>query len=247
MILITKYNVYKGVRIFYLALFVFLFFFPSRFYAQGIDSSNVQIKRGLEQKRSNNLLQDSISEKISIRTKSIGEVSKININDSSNTTISDSHLSSSIRNKSHNPNLALGLSAVLPGAGQVYNHQAWKIPIVYAGLVGVGYFIYDNFQQMQLYKSEYLYRVNHDDNFLNPELSNYPTANIYNLFESYNKNFQLFCLIEIAVYGVNLLDAYVFGHLFDFDMENNMDLTLNPILIPNKTNISTGICLKINF
>ena len=58
--------------------------------------------------------------------------------------------------KEHSPQRAIILSAVLPGAGQVYNRQAWKIPIIYAALGGIGYYTYNNYSQMKYYKDEYL-------------------------------------------------------------------------------------------
>lgn len=127
--------------------------------------------------------------------------------------------------KPHSANKALTLS-LLPGAGQVYNRQAWKIPIIYAALGTTGYFTYDYYRQMQAFKEDYLSRVNEGLPLLE-EYANYPTANIYNLYQNYSKNFQLFIFIDIAVYSLNLIDAYVFGHLFDFEMDDNLALLPN--------------------
>ena len=53
----------------------------------------------------------------------------------------------------HSVKLATIFSAVLPGAGQVYNHMAmpkgqkkaiWKVPLIYAGLGVTGYFAFKN-------------------------------------------------------------------------------------------------------
>ena len=132
------------------------------------------------------------------------------------------------RVKPHNPTKALLLSAVLPGAGQVYNHQAWKIPIIYAAIGGVAYYTYSNYAQMKLYKDEYLYRVANDDAVLDAELASTPTSNVYNLYQAYDKTFQLSVIISVAVYGINLLDAYVFGHLFDFEISDDLTLNLAP-------------------
>ena len=53
----------------------------------------------------------------------------------------------------HSVRKAAIFSAVLPGAGQVYNHLAmpkgqkkayWKVPIIYAGLGATGYFALKN-------------------------------------------------------------------------------------------------------
>lgn len=131
--------------------------------------------------------------------------------------------------KEHSANRALILSAVLPGAGQVYNHQAWKVPIVYAALGGMAYYSYYNYKQMRSYKDEYLYRVNHFDSPSDPDLATTPTSNIYNLYETYNKSFQLSIIISVAVYGLNLLDAYVFGHLFDFQISDDLSLNVAPV------------------
>src|SRR4030095_13289632 len=47
------------------------------------------------------------------------------------------------------PLLATLLSAVIPGAGQIYNESYWKAPLI-MGLVG--YFGYEYFRQNNLYK-----------------------------------------------------------------------------------------------
>ncbi len=132
--------------------------------------------------------------------------------------------------KEHSANRALVLSAILPGAGQVYNRQAWKIPIIYAALGGMAYYSYYNYTQMRSYKDEYLYRVNHFDTPSDADMANIPTSNIYNLYETYNKTFQLSIIISVAVYGLNLLDAYVFGHLFDFQITDDLTLNVAPML-----------------
>lgn len=132
--------------------------------------------------------------------------------------------------RNHNPRRALLLSALLPGAGQVYNGQAWKIPIAY-GILGVGgYFIYDNGSNMRTYKKEYLYRVSHDNAFLYEENEEYPTENIYNMYETYNQRFQLSIIVTVALYGLNCLDAFVFGHLFEFDISDDLSLMCQPVL-----------------
>lgn len=147
--------------------------------------------------------------------------------------------------KEHSANKALALS-LLPGAGQVYNKQAWKIPIIYGALGTMGYFVYDNYQKMSVFKDEYLYRVNNNNQTLSSELAEYPTQNIYNMYESYNKNFQLMILISVAVYGVNLIDAYVFGHLFDYQIDDDIAMSISPSVLPT-VNGSLAPSLGVGF
>ena len=37
----------------------------------------------------------------------------------------------------------------------------------------------------------------------------------------------------MAVYGLNLIDAYVFGHLYDFQVSDDLSLNLSPSLTPD--------------
>src|SRR5437868_4988067 len=50
--------------------------------------------------------------------------------------------SDSSRKKVHSPSKAALFSAILPGAGQVYNHKYWKVPIIYALGATAGSLIY---------------------------------------------------------------------------------------------------------
>ncbi len=135
----------------------------------------------------------------------------------------------------HSPRHSLILSAIIPGAGQIYNHQAWKVPIVYAALGGIGYYTYSNYSQMRYYRDEYLYRRANGDQTQypdNPDMVATPTSNIYNMYEAYNKTFQLSVILTVAVYGLNLIDAYVFGHLFEFQINDDLSLNMSPSLLP---------------
>ena len=53
--------------------------------------------------------------------------------------------------KPHSPTTATIMSACLPGLGQIYNGKWWKVPIVYAGLCGLGYMAYRNFYENRSY------------------------------------------------------------------------------------------------
>lgn len=130
----------------------------------------------------------------------------------------------------HSPRKALLLSTVLPGAGQVYNGQAWKLPIVYGALGAGSYMVYQFYGKMRDSKKEYLYRISHGDEVQNPAFSEDPTANVYNLYETYNQRFQLSIIVTAALYGLNLLDAYVFGHLYEFEIDDTLTLSCYPAL-----------------
>lgn len=146
----------------------------------------------------------------------------------------------------HSPRKALLLS-LLPGAGQVYNGQAWKIPIIYGAFAGVGYFVYDNYTKMRAFKDEYLLRIGGGEPQLEGYMS-YPNTSIYNLYQSYNKNFQLMVIITGLVYGLNLIDAYVFGHLYEFQINDDLSLHVSPNLMATPDmQISAGFSCQLHF
>src|SRR5689334_375748 len=50
------------------------------------------------------------------------------------------------------PQRALLLAAVFPGAGQIYNKAYWKVPIVWGGFVALGYVMHKLQLEQQSYK-----------------------------------------------------------------------------------------------
>ena len=108
----------------------------------------------------------------------------------------------------HSANKALLLS-LIPGGGQIYNGQAWKVPVIYGALAGTGYFIHYYYTRMSMFKDEYLYRVNHNDTPDLADYASYPTSNIYSLYNSYNRDFQLMIIISVGIYALNLIDAFI--------------------------------------
>ena len=133
----------------------------------------------------------------------------------------------------------------LPGAGQVYNHQAWKIPIIYGAFASMGYFIYDNYQSMKMFKDEYLFRINHDGATNLSGYEGYSTSNIYSLYNSYNQTYQLMIIITVGIYALNLIDAYVFGHLFEFQMSDDISLAPSFIDTPFGVKPSLGVTFNL--
>ena len=62
------------------------------------------------------------------------------------------------------PQRALWLSLIIPGAGQIYNRKLWKIPIVYGGFLGCLYALTWNNQMYSDYSQAYLDIMDDDPN-----------------------------------------------------------------------------------
>ena len=169
--------------------------------------------------------------------------------------LSDSLINTGVvEDTSHSPKRATFLSALLPGAGQVYNHLAmpkgkknafWKVPIIYAGLGVTGYFaIQNNIEQRRL-KNEYNYRVeNGEPNPNNQDLLQYDSQGVLLLYQNAERSRDLMIFAFIAVYALNVLDAHVSAHFVNFDVSKDLTLNIRPSL--QQFN-SPGLALTLNF
>ena len=63
-----------------------------------------------------------------------------------------------------NPQRALWLALVLPGAGQIYNRKYWKLPIFYGGFMGCIYALTWNNMMYKDYSQAYLDIMDDDPN-----------------------------------------------------------------------------------
>lgn len=135
------------------------------------------------------------------------------------------------------------LSAVIPGAGQVYNRSYWKVPILYAGLGGLGYIFYVNHDHYNFYRNE-LKALYDEDNDTNP-LTPYDATALIELKRDYQRNRDLAGLGFILLYLINIVDANVDAHLKTFDVSDDLGIRLSPALPVNGT--MAGISIKLVF
>ena len=169
------------------------------------------------------------------------------------------------------PLKATMLSAAFPGLGQVYNRKYWKIPLVYAGFGGLGFAVifnskhynqfikaYQDFTDQIPQTNSYLSLIRADpkdyDPVLYPGSANRSTASWIKdqllLKVDYFKKYRDLSYIGIAAwYIISILDANVDASLFDYDIGENLNITLAPVQIPlyNFTGVGLGLNMTINF
>jgi len=138
------------------------------------------------------------------------------------------------------PKKAALYSAILPGAGQVYTKKYWKVPIIYGGLITSAYYINESNDLYQLYKSTYLNRLDGDFN----DNLNYSDSDLRTLTEHYRRNREVSALLFTLTYILNIVDASVNAHLFDYDVSEDLSLHIQPVYF-SKENAS-GISLSFN-
>jgi len=126
------------------------------------------------------------------------------------------------------PLKAVLLSAALPGLGQYYNESYWKLPIV--ALVGgyFGYTIIDQNNKFLDYKQQYV----SSQTAQNPG-GNQQLLTLRNFYKDQRDKFIFYFGI---FYVVNLVDAYVDAHLYDFDVSDKIMVGFTPAKINLKIN-----------
>lgn len=132
----------------------------------------------------------------------------------------------------HSISKAAIYSAILPGLGQAYNKKYWKIPIIYAGFGAFGYFIVTNNQEFIQFKEAYLYVANGDTTFTdNPYVTKYNQSQLQEAMDYYRRNRDLSIILGTLWYTLNILEAYVDAHFFDYDISEDISMKVSPAAV----------------
>jgi hypothetical protein len=142
----------------------------------------------------------------------------------------------------HRPSRAALYSAILPGAGQIYNRKYWKVPIVLAGLGTCVYFIQDNTKEYDRYKGAYLDVINgRADEFE----GKYSADQLRNVADTYHRWRDLSYVAISLVYILNVVDASVDAYFVRFDVSEDLSLDLRPSL-PMAARGALGVSLSVH-
>lgn len=150
----------------------------------------------------------------------------------------------------HSPRKATLYSTALPGLGQAYNKKYWKIPVIYAGFAGCGYLLYTNNKEYRKFveayawldegsqgdpPNEYAIRYTTEDQLLSGQYQ-------------YRRALEQSVILTLAWYGINIIDASVDAHFFNFDINEDLTLNWQPVVIPTSLGRNTtGIAFTLKF
>ncbi len=152
-------------------------------------------------------------------------------------------------------------SAVLPGAGQVYNRKYWKVPLVYGALAIPAYYFTDNLTYFKRARYAYNYLYDRRNPPANPADTFGVYSDIHPLFigavdrgdlssiqnarNQSRQNVDYSALFFILLWGLNVVDAAVDGHLKDFDITDDLSIQIKPGRMPIGNTTGIGIVLNI--
>lgn len=148
----------------------------------------------------------------------------------------------------HSPRKATIRSAMIPGWGQAYNKKYWKIPIVYGALgTAAGFFIFNRKEYIDA-RDAYRNKLDGDptnNNLIKPKFQPVDPEAVRQYRIAVRQYVDYSVLAFVILWGLNVVDATVDGHLKAFEVGDNLSLHINPSYSPQTKQANLGLVLKL--
>ena len=151
------------------------------------------------------------------------------------------------------PGTATLYSLLVPGLGQIYNREYWKLPI-YLGAIGFAYHYYlDCRTNFLRFRNIYLEATDPEVAYTGPITADQALyyRNVYRRYRDYS------LLAIAALYLLQVIDANVFSYMHNFEVDDELALKVAPTVIlpqnqfalanPVSQSAAFGLKLGLNF
>ncbi len=159
------------------------------------------------------------------------------------------------------PKRAMLYSAIIPGSGQIYNKKYWKAPLIWGGFAAIIYAISWNGDYYQEYRKAYTSIADENESTtyyekyipegteLTDSYLDWLESALLSKQQYYRRYRDLSIIGIIALYGANILDAYVDAQLFDYDISPDLTVRIEPTIGSSLANneSSFGLRCQLNF
>lgn len=137
------------------------------------------------------------------------------------------------------PSRAAFLSAVLPGLGQLYNKTYLRAPMVWAAIGTSAYVFKVNDNLYRRYRNAFksrragfmndeFYDVN--ESGIVPGSPDLSDSALQDGQERYQKDRDLYLVVTIGLYALNIIDANVQAHLRQFNVNDQLSVSYSPFV-----------------
>jgi hypothetical protein len=163
-----------------------------------------------------------------------------------------------VKKKVHSPRTATIRSLIIPGWGQIYNKKYWKVPIVY-GAIGFPAYLF-TYNRKWYNRTKYALSIVANDRFtgadaedslskVHPDLlflvNSRNLGSLVTYKNQFRRDMDYAILFTILMWGLNIVDATVDGHLKGFDVGDELSMKIKPTLMQHS--MTPGIALVVNF
>jgi hypothetical protein len=125
-----------------------------------------------------------------------------------------------------NPNKAVLLSLVVPGAGQFYNKRWWKTPIIYGGYYLFIRAVQKNTQNYRRFRDAYIAELAGEQHEFKG--TRYNAGDLRRIRDGYDKNKQLSIIGIVGLHLIQTAEAFVDCHLKTFDVSDDLSFKVVP-------------------
>lgn len=125
------------------------------------------------------------------------------------------------------PGRATIYSILLPGLGQAYNGEYWKIPIYYGCLLGSAHFLYTNNVNYVRFK-----RIHNEATTPGSGYNQNISAETAKWYRDVYRRYRDYSIVALAgFYLLQIIDANVFAYMHDFEVGDDITMQIEPALI----------------
>lgn len=129
-----------------------------------------------------------------------------------------------------NPQKATIYSILVPGLGQIYNREMWKLPLYWGIMIGGGSYYFRFRQNYERFSAIY---NSGDTTYIPAETAKY-YKNIYRRYRDYA------LLVVFAGYVLQILDANVFAYMHNFEISDDISMDINPTIVAPENVLAPG-------
>lgn len=125
------------------------------------------------------------------------------------------------------PGTATLYSILVPGLGQIYNREYWKLPIYLGAMAFAVHYYADCNVNFQRFRSIYLQATDPDTEYTGPISADQALyyRNVYRRYRDYS------ILAIAALYFLQIIDANVFSYMHNFEVDDDIALKIAPAVI----------------
>jgi Family of unknown function (DUF5683) len=144
------------------------------------------------------------------------------------------------------PKRAALYNALLPGLGQVYNKQYWKLSILYGGFTAAGILINRQYKNYNKFQTAYIYRTDNNPSTIDTfELKGLYSANdLLSQRTQARSSLDKLGVYTTVWYFLGIVDAMASAHLRNFDISKDLSLKPMPVLNQNFAGIKIIVSKK---
>lgn len=118
-------------------------------------------------------------------------------------------------------------SALLPGLGQAYNGEYWKIPVYYTGLMCSAHFLVTFNTNYLRYKRIYNQATAENSTYDGPV-----SASTAKYYRDVYRRYRDYSVVALAgFYLLQIIDANVFSYMQNFELSDDLSMSVSPAVI----------------